>query len=102
MANIREVKNKYGISYKVEIRVKGYQPKVKTFSPKEYENPKREAKLWASEIETAMKRGIYVEEKPIIQNAEIETMEDLIEYFRENECPHRYQLHEKMFYIYDW
>ena len=102
MANIREVKNKYGISYKVEIRVKGYQPKVKTFSSKEYENPKREAKLWASEIETAMKRGSYVEEIPVIQNAEINTVGDLIEYFRENEGPHRYQHYDKYQFIYDW
>lgn len=102
MARIKERKNKYGVSYLVEIRVSGYQPKTKTFSPKEYDNPKKEAKLWASEIETAMKRGVYVEEIPVVQNAKLETMEDLIEYFRENECPHRYQQADKMQFLYDW
>ena len=102
MARIKERKNKYGVSYLVEVRVKGYNTKTKTFSPKEYENPKREAKLWASEIENAMKRGNYKEEKPIIQHAEIKTMKDLIEYFRINEGPHRYQHYDKYQFIYDW
>lgn len=102
MASFQERKTKLGISYKVIVRVKGYNTKTKTFSQKEYENPKREAKLWASEIETAMKRGVYVEDIPVVHDARIESMEDLINYFKENECPHRYQLHEKMFYMYDW
>lgn len=102
MASIVERKSKKGVSYKVVIRVKGYSTKTKTFSSKEYENPKKEAKLWASEIETAMKRGAYIEEKPVIQNNEIKTVGDLIEYFRKNEGPHRYQHFEKYKHIYDW
>ena len=102
MASIVERKSKNGSSYKVVVRVKGYNTKTKTFGPKEYENPKREAKLWASEIETAMKRGTYIDDKPIIQNTEIKTVGDLIEYFRENEGPHRYQRYDKYQFIYDW
>lgn len=102
MSNIREIKNKYGIAYKAEVRIKGYKPKVKTFNSKEYDNPKREAKLWANEIEIAMRRGTYVEQTPAIQHAEIKTMKDLIEYFRANEGVHRYQHYDKYQYIYDW
>ena len=102
MASFQERKNKFGLSYKVVVRVKGYNTKTRTFSAKEFENPKREAKLWASEIETAMKRGSYVEEIPIVNNSKIETVGDLIEYFRTNEGPHRYQHYDKYQFIYDW
>lgn len=102
MAYIEEIKNKSGVAYRAFVQVKGYKTKSKTFSFKKYDNPKKEAKLWASEIELAMQKGEYKEEVAVVADCKIETMEELINYFRINECPHRYQLHEKMYFMYDW
>ena len=90
--------NKKGTTYQAKIRVHGYNTLVKTFKLKS------QAQAWAEPIEIAMKAGTYKEENtPVVQDGnKIETMRDLILYFKDNECPHRYQRHEKYFCMYDW
>lgn len=95
MAQIREVKNKKGISYKVVVRKKGYKPEYKTFSRK------TEAKDWALDVESKMNNGTWG--KPIEGEIDtIQTVKDLIDYFEEHEAPRRYAKVEKYKVMYNW
>lgn len=102
MAHIKEFVNKKGISYQVNIRVKGYKPIYKTFKG---EKAKTRAKKWASVIEGQMNDGTYKEKPEIIDDsprANIESCHDLIEYFRKEIAPDKYSLPEKYKAMYDW
>ena len=59
MAYIKEIINKNGISYQVNIRENGYKPVYKTFKG---DKAKTRAKKWASIIEGQMNDGTYKEE----------------------------------------
>ena len=104
MATITQVKRKKGYTFKVDIRVKGYKRILKYFNDTDIKTARTLARQWASDVELQMQKGIYREEStPIIEeDKKLETIKDLILYFKENECPHRYQHHEKYFFIYDW
>ena len=95
MAQIREVKNKKGISYKVVVRKKGYKPEYKTFSRK------TEAKDWALDVESQMKNGTWGNsiEGEI---GTIQTVKDLIDYFEENVAPQKYSKAYQYKVMYNW
>lgn len=103
MANIREIINKGGKSYKATVRVKGYKPEYKTFTGKK---AKTAAALWASDIETQMKKGVY---KQSVNNIDfdnpcenINSVTDLLNYFEKEIAPTRYADPEKYTTMYDW
>lgn len=105
MATIKKIKNKYGISYQVTIRIKPYKPIYKTFS--DFNNPKKakkEAEQWASKIEYDIKHGIYKQyNNPICSNRNnISTMQDLITFFQNDVAPHRYRTPEKYSVMFNW
>lgn len=95
MAQIREVKNKKGTSYKVVVRKKGYKPVYKTFGKK------TDAKDWALDVEAQMKYGTWGRSIEGEINT-IQTVKDLIDYFEEYEAPKRYAKIEKYKVMYDW
>ena len=104
MAYIKEIKNKKGIAYKVDIRHKGYKPIYKTFVGKNAKEVYKEAKLWADDIELQIRKGTYKENVQAINNSvmQIETMEELINYFSKNIAPKRYSMYEKYSVMYEW
>ena len=102
MAYIKEIINKNGISYQVNIRVTGYKPVYKTFKG---EKAKSRAKKWASVIEGQMNDGTYKEKINFSSDspqAKIKTLHDLIEYFRNNIAANRYAHAEKYDCMFDW
>lgn len=106
MANIVKIKNKNGISYKVQIRHQGYKPIYKTFKGKNAREVLKEAKLWADDIELQMGKGTYKEHaQPLDENNpvnRIKTYADLIIIFKEDIAPKRYSYAEKYNCMYDW
>lgn len=94
MAYIKEVRNKKGVTYQVNIRHKNYKPVYKTFWDLEPNKAKKAAKLWAKEVELQMDKGTYKEEKTFESDdlrSGIKTVEDLIRYFQQEIAPERYQ-----------
>lgn len=96
MAQIREIKNKKGISYKVIIRIKGYKPEYATF------DKKTEAKNWASDVESQMRKGVWKQMQIKSTLNDIETISDLIDYFKTNEAPKRYKHPDQYNIMYSW
>ena len=100
MATFITVESKNGKSVKAYIRIKGYRPRCKTFSNITL------AKKWARQIETAMENGTYKEEVITFtddKRVRIQTVKELILYFRENIAPKKYVEHlEKYYCMYDW
>lgn len=102
MAYIKEIINKNGISYQVNIRVNGYKPVYKTFKG---DKAKTRTKKWASIIEGQMNDGTYKEEAVFEKDspqALIKTLHDLIEYFKNNVAPKRYIHAENYNCMFDW
>lgn len=101
MAYIKEIINKNGISYQVNIRVNGYKPIYKTFKG---DKAKSRAKKWATVIEGQMNNGTYKE--VLFENgspqAKIKTLHNLIEYFKNNIACKRYEHAEKYDCMFDW
>jgi integrase len=80
MANILERINKKGEkTYQVRIRIKGRPTVVKTF------NRKTDAKEWAKNTETDIKRGLYFK----MQESSKHTLAELIDRYIEFELPQR-------------
>lgn len=105
MATIKEIKNKYGISYQVTIRIKPYKPIYKTF--KDFLNPKKakkDAQLWASKIEYEMLHGTFKQSNTFSNPARdnIATMADLITYYKSEIAPTHYKSPEKYNIMYAW
>lgn len=102
MAYIKEIVNKKGVSYQVNIRAAGYKPVYKTFKG---DKAKTRAKKWASIVEGQMNDGIYKEMPDILniqERDQIDTIETLIAYFRKNVAPERYASPEKYNAMFDW
>lgn len=102
MANIREVINKKGKSYKVTIRVIGYKPEYKTFTGS---RAKTEATLWANDIETQMKKGVYkqrINDCSLGAGNNINSVAELINYFEINVAPAKYANPAKWTVMYKW
>lgn len=78
MARIRERKGKKGTSYQVEIRLRGHT-ETQTFSRK------TDAKDWAKDIETQIKRGEYFS----VQEARKRSVAELIKEYKANILPTR-------------
>ena len=102
MAFIKEIKNKNGIAFQVQIRHKGYKPIYKTFVGTNAKEVLKEAKLWADDIELQIRKGTYKDNTVSGETFEIETMTELIDYFKKNIAPKRYSLHVKYDTMYDW
>lgn len=98
MATFIEVKGKKQTKYKAIIRIKGYRTKCKAFSKIS------DAKKWAKNIEAQMEAGEYKDSrlKSVTGNISIDTIKDLIDYFKENEATDRYSYSEKYSVMYDW
>lgn len=97
MAHIRKIKNKKGISYKVDIRKEGYNPIYATFKGDDAES---RAKKWAKTIEKQMDLGIY---KEYTRNEfNIKTLADLINYFDKEVALSKYSHYEKYKVMYTW
>lgn len=97
MANIKKVKNKKGITYQVDIRIKGYKRVIKTFSNKD------DALHFAQKTEVAMKEGVYRQSSFMTEDGlKIETLRQLITFFRKKVSPRRYKHSEKYEVMYDW
>ena len=80
MASIQERINSRGEkSYKVQIRLNGYKPLTKTFQRK------TDAREWAAQTESDMKRGRYFE----MAESERHTLADLINRYIQYEVPKR-------------
>lgn len=94
MATFVPVQGKKGTAIKAIIRIRGYKTKCKSFSSITL------AKKWAKEIEAAMENGSYVEVK---NKTSIVYASDLIDYFRKNVAPSRYQHHAPKYdCMFDW
>lgn len=78
MANIQKREGKNGTSYRVQVRLKGYPPRQKTF--------KRltDAKLWAQQTEAAIRAGKF---HTLIQADSSKTFSDLVKRYREEVWP---------------
>lgn len=86
MATIRELTKKNGKkTYHVEVRITGYKPMRATF------DRKTDAKTWASELESKMRRGKKIKDA----EAQKHTLNELIERYIENELPQRKSDQEK-------
>lgn len=97
MAVYNKRENKKGTCYQAIIRVTGYKTLCKTFKLKS------QAQAWAEPIERAMKDGLYSEILEINNNKEnINTVAELIQYFRENIAPNRYADYKKYDIMFDW
>lgn len=97
MAFIKEFHNKKGISYQVNIRKEGYKPIYKTFKGDKAE---QRAKKWAKTVESQMDLGIYKEFSD--NNYQINTVEELIDYFDINVARQRYAHYEKYIVMFNW
>lgn len=99
MATITKRENKKGVTYKVVIRKKGYSTASKTFERKS------DAQAWANDIESQMNKGSYREipsEFVVDDNKTLESMKDLILYFKKNVAPKKYS-NDKMYHVmFDW
>lgn len=97
MAYIKEVKNKKGTSFQVNIRKEGYQPVYKTFKG---ERAEQRAKKWARQIESEMELGIY---KEFVDNDyNIEYVFELIDYFDKEVACSKYSHYEKYKVMFSW
>lgn len=93
MATIRELTTKSGKKrYHVEVRIKGYKPMRETF------DRKTDAKTWASDIESKMRRGKKIKDA----EAKKHTLNDLIDRYVENELPQRKSDKEKFTMQLNW
>lgn len=103
--NIYEIVNKKGKSYKVQIRHKGYRPVYKTFYDKNPKEAKKQAQLWADDIELQMRKGIYKEnntELSSIDSLNFQRVSELIDFFETNIAPKRYSYSDKYSVMYSW
>lgn len=99
MATFIPVEGKKGTKIKAIVRIKGYKTKCKTFSGITL------AKQWAKKIEAAMESGEYVEKISCnvkFDKIKVEYIEELINHFRENVAPTRYEDYIKYNCMYDW
>lgn len=98
MATFSYIERKKGTVVKAVIRKNGYRRITKTFSGITL------ATKWARQIEASMENGSYKEE--IIasndKKVKVETIENLIKFFRENVDPTRYSSDVKNYYMYNW
>lgn len=93
MANITERTNSKGQkSYKVQIRITGQRPLTATFKRK------TDAKNWASQTESDIRRGRYIE----TVESERKTLADLIDRYIENEVPKRQTDQDKVVMQLNW
>ena len=86
MASITERKTKKGIKYRVEIRLKGAQPVVETFSRK------TDAKRWAEQTEAAIRERRYFKTAEALKH----TFSEMISRYIEFELPKRNSHHQKI------
>ena len=97
MATFSYIERKKGTVVKAVIRKNGYRRITKTFSGITL------ATKWARQIEASMENGSYKEE--IIasndKKVKVETIENLIKFFRENVDPTRYSSDVKNYYMYN-
>jgi integrase len=113
MANIRARKTQEGVTrYQAFVRIKGYKPLMKTF------DKYSKAAAWAKRIEVQMQDGTYVEQKALkkislsevhteedmmlYKRSNIETVGELLEYFKIYIAPERYTDPEKYTIMYKW
>lgn len=96
MANIREVIGKKGKKFQATVRVKGYKPEYATFEKKS------EAKEWANDVESQMKKGKWNQSLATFIDNNIVTVGDLIKDFKETVAPKKYKHSEKYNVMYDW
>lgn len=99
MAVYNKRENKKGTCYQAIIRVTGYKTLCKTFKLKS------QAQAWAEPIERAMKDGLYSETLELNVNnkkEQINTVGELIQYFREKIAPDRYTDPKKYDTMFDW
>ena len=96
MATYKKISGKKGDKIQVTIRVKGYKPIYKTFEKK------TEAKTWAEDVETQIRKGKYkpTTTKEII--TPILTVDELITDFKKNVAPKRYSKPEQYKHMYNW
>lgn len=102
MAYIKEVRNKKGVTYQVNIRHQNYKPVYKTFWDVEPSKAKKAAKLWAKEVELQMDKGTYKVQSAAPELENIKYVKDLIIFFKTNIAPNKYAHLEKYYYVYDW
>lgn len=102
MATIRQIKTqKKGYAFQVDIRVKGYKRLTKTFKDLDAKTAKKKALKWASDTELEMLNGTFREsDNP--HSKSIETVEDMILYFKDNIAASRYSDPEKYTIMYLW
>lgn len=103
--NIYEIVNKKGKSYKVQIRHKGYKPVYKTFYDKNPKEAKKQAQLWADDIELQMRKGTYKDSNVGICDVDslnFQHVYELIDYFEINIAPKRYSYSDKYSVMYSW
>ena len=98
--NIYEIKNKYGKAYKVQIRHKGYKPVYKTFKDSDPKKALKEAKIWADDVELAMRKGTYKEFADNDYN--IEFISELINYYDIEVARFKYAHYEKYKVMFEW
>lgn len=106
MATIIQVKRKKGVTFKVDIRIKGYNRVLKYFNHPDMKTAKKLAHQFASDVELQMQKGIYKEPINSLnkddRRANIKTIADLLEYFRKEIAPTRYSYSEKYNTMYLW
>jgi len=96
MATYKEVKTQKGKKIQVTIRVKGYKPIYKTFEKK------TQAKLWAEDVETQMRKGNWSKVETKADIKAIITVSDLINDFQTNIAPQKYSKHYQYDVMYQW
>lgn len=94
MSQIRREKTRKGTHYRAVVRHKDFY-KSMTFSDK------REAQIWANDLENQLRKGKYKPTKDEIVKP-IVTVSDLIIEFKEKEAPKRYSKPEQYNVMYDW
>lgn len=102
MANIKIIKNKKGISFQVDIRIKGYRRIVKTFFDENPKKAKNEAVAFANETELKMRKGTFKTADESVNILNIDTMYQLIDYFEKNIAPSRYSYSDKYTVMFNW
>ena len=95
MAQIRTVKGKKGITYRVVIRRKGFADVYKSF------DKKNDAKEWAAEVELLMKKGKWSKVTYEEVATPILTVKELIEVFIKNKAQ-EYSKPEQYTHMYNW
>ena len=97
MAFIKEIKNKSGRTFQVNIRRDGYKPIYKTFRGDKAE---QRAKNWAKQIESQMDLGIYKEYPD--DDFDIKNVSDLVDYYDREVAKTKYSHYEKYIVMFTW